>query len=92
MFEIDMSWGSTSKEAEQTNFFKEIPKTLKAFKYSIAFALFFVVAMIILATANFIPYSWNIKSFIAILPLSTVCASHLLLPFVLNPGMMQFTF
>ncbi|RMX71440.1 hypothetical protein D0869_15632 [Hortaea werneckii] len=92
MFEIDMSWGSTSKEAEQTNFWKEIPKTFNAFKYSIGFATFFIIVMIILATGNFIPYSWNIGSFIAILPLSTVCASHLLLPFVLNPGMMQFTF
>ncbi|KAI7647000.1 hypothetical protein KC322_g19326, partial [Hortaea werneckii] len=56
------------------------------------FATFFIIVMIILALGNFIPYSWNIGSFIAILPLSTVCASHLLLPFVLNPGMMQFTF
>jgi cellulose synthase/poly-beta-1,6-N-acetylglucosamine synthase-like glycosyltransferase len=29
MFEIDMTWGSTSKEAEFSNFFIEVPKVLK---------------------------------------------------------------
>lgn len=29
MFEIDMTWGATSKEAEFSNFFIEIPKVLK---------------------------------------------------------------
>lgn len=29
MFEIDMSWGATSKEAEFSNFFIEVPKVLK---------------------------------------------------------------
>jgi hypothetical protein len=29
MFEIDMTWGATSKEAEFSNFFIEMPKVLK---------------------------------------------------------------
>ena len=92
MFEIDMTWGATSKEAERSNFFIEVPKVVNKFKYSIFFALFGIVGMIVLATAPFIPYDWQIKSFIAILPMSTVTASHLLLPIVLNPALMTFTF
>ena len=92
MFEVDMTWGATSKEAERSNFFIEVPKVINKFKYSIFFALFGIVAMIVLATASFIRYDWQITSFIAILPMSTVTASHLLLPIVLNPALMTFTF
>ena len=94
MFEINMTWGATSKEAEQSNFFIEVPKVIKRFKFSIAFALFGIIAMIVLGTnpGGFIPYDWMITDFIAILPMSTVTASHLLLPIVLNPALMTFTF
>lgn len=33
MFEIDMTWGATSKEAEFSNFFIEVPKVLKKVCY-----------------------------------------------------------
>ena len=41
MFEIDMTWGATSKEAEFSNFFIEIPKVLK--KVSVSPSRFFPV-------------------------------------------------
>ncbi|KAK3695765.1 glycosyl transferase family group 2-domain-containing protein [Podospora appendiculata] len=92
MFEIDMSWGSTSKEAEFSNFFIEVPKVLKKFKFSMIFAALFIAGMIILAVpAPFIPYSWAITDFVAILPMATVAASHLLLPLALNPALMTFS-
>lgn len=91
MFEIDMSWGATSKEAEFSNFFIEVPKVLKKFKFSMIFALTFIAGMIILAVAPFVPYDWKITDFVAILPMSTVAASHLLLPLVLNPALMTFS-
>jgi len=34
MFEIDMTWGATSKEAEFSNFFIEVPKVLKKVCFS----------------------------------------------------------
>ncbi|KAK4550771.1 hypothetical protein LTR36_000350 [Oleoguttula mirabilis] len=92
MFEVNMTWGATSKEAEATNFFKEVPRVLKSFKFSMGAALFGIIMMVVLAVGKFIPYSWKIDDFIAILPMSTVYISHFLLPIVLNPGMMQFTF
>jgi len=91
MFEVDMTWGATSKEAEFSNFFIEVPKVLKKFKYSMAFSLTGIVGMIVLATGTFIPPDWQIKDFVPILPMATVTVSHLLLPIVLNPALMTFS-
>lgn len=92
MFEINMTWGATSKEAEESNFFIEVPKVINRFKWSFAFALLSIAAMIILSCAHFVPWSWRINDFIAILPMSTVAASHLLMPIALNPALMTFSF
>ncbi|KAL6866697.1 glycosyltransferase [Trichoderma novae-zelandiae] len=91
MFEINMTWGATSKEAEFSNFFIEVPKVLKKFKFSMLFSLIFIVGMILLAQAPFVPYDWQIKDFVAILPMATVAASHFLLPLALNPALMTFS-
>jgi hypothetical protein len=32
MFEIDISWGATSKEVEDTTFFEELPRLMNKFK------------------------------------------------------------
>lgn len=37
MFEIDMTWGATSKEAEFSNFFIEVPKVLKKVSSALVF-------------------------------------------------------
>ncbi|KAK1244609.1 hypothetical protein MKX07_003408 [Trichoderma sp. CBMAI-0711] len=91
MFEINMTWGATSKEAEFSNFFIEVPKVLKKFKFSMLFSLIFIAGMIILAQAPFVPFDWRIKDFVAILPMATVAASHFLLPLALNPALMTFS-
>ena len=84
------TWGATSKEAEFSNFFIEVPKVLKKFKFSFTFSMLAIAAMIILATGSFIPHIWQIKDFVAILPMATVAASHMLLPIALNPALMTF--
>ena len=91
MFEIDIQWGATSKELEFSNFFIEVPRVLKRFKFSFTFAVVGIAGMIVLATASFVPYSWHINDFTAILPMATVCGSHLLLPIALNPALMTFS-
>ncbi|KAI0848396.1 glycosyl transferase family group 2-domain-containing protein [Daldinia vernicosa] len=91
MFEIDMSWGATSKEAEFSNFFIEVPKVIKKFKYSMLFSLLFLVGMVIVAVAPFVPSNWRITDFVAILPMATVASSHFLLPLALNPALMTFS-
>ena len=89
MFGIDMSWGATSKEVENTTFFKEIPKVIKNFKYTFVFTILAAAMMIV--CAYFIPALWQIRLLIAIYPLSTVVFSHFMLPIVLNPNLMLFT-
>ncbi|ROV98715.1 hypothetical protein VMCG_06806 [Cytospora schulzeri] len=91
MFQIDMTWGATSKEAEFSNFFIEAPKVLKNFRWSMIFSLSFIILMVILACAPFIPYDWRITDFVAILPMATVATSHMLLPIALNPALMTFS-
>jgi hypothetical protein len=91
MFEINMTWGATSKEAEFSNFFIEVPKVLKKFKFSMLFSILFIVGMIILAVAPFVPVQWRITDFVAILPMATVATSHFLLPLALNPALMTFS-
>jgi hypothetical protein len=90
-FEIDMTWGATSKEAEFSNFFIEVPKVLKKFKFSMFFAFASITLMVILANVDWIPYNWRIQDFVAILPMATVAGSHLLLPIALNPALMTFS-
>lgn len=89
MFSIDMSWGATSKEVENTSFFEEIPKLLKRFKYTFLWCVVTAGGMIYLAVAA--PFSWRIGFFTAIWPLATVIGSHILLPIALNPSLMLFT-
>jgi len=91
MFEVDMTWGATAKEAEFSNFFIEVPKVLKKFKFSMLFSIIGIAGMIILAVAPFVPYDWKITDFVAILPMATVTISHLLLPLALNPALMTFS-
>ncbi len=55
MFEINMTWGATSKEAEFSNLFIEVPKVLKKFKFIMLLGLLSIVGMIVLAEASFVP-------------------------------------
>jgi hypothetical protein len=89
LFSVDMSWGATSKEAENTTFFKEIPKVITKFKGTFIFCFFCTAMMIVLA--QFAPYFWRIDQFISIYPLGTVVVGHFFLPVALNPGLMRFT-
>jgi hypothetical protein len=92
MFEYNMQWGATSKEAEFSNFFIEVPRVLKRFKYSFVISFLWIAALFILGFGTFIPFSWQITDFVAIFPMGMVWGSHLLLPIVLNPALMTFTF
>ncbi|KAK5031090.1 hypothetical protein LTS07_004825 [Exophiala sideris] len=96
LFSVDMSWGATSKEATDTSFFEEVPVILRKFRLTFAFCTTVSLGMIVVSgfgpLGNLVPYDWQISLFTAIWPLTTVIASHALLPLVLNPGLMQFTF
>jgi len=90
MFEINMSWGATAKEVEDTTFFKEMPKLLKKFRFTFVYCILMIGLMV--GGVYFFPPLWRINTLVAIYPLANVVMSHLLLPIVLNPALMKFTF
>ncbi|KAL9094552.1 MAG: hypothetical protein Q9165_003111 [Trypethelium subeluteriae] len=89
MFSIDMSWGATAKEVENSSFFKEVPKVIKNFRGT--FVACFIGSAMMVVLSHFVPPLWRIDLLVAIYPLSTIIASHFLLPIVLNPNLMLFT-
>lgn len=88
--EIDMTWGATAKEVENTTFFQELPRLIKRFKFTFVFT--FACTGLMIAGALAFPVFWRIDTFQAIYPLCTIVVSHFLLPVALNPGLMTFTF
>jgi len=77
MVGYNMTWGATTKEIEASNFFIEVPKIAKRFKFSMFFALVGFVGMVFLAFGpdGWVPDYWHIRDFVAILPLATVTGS-----------------
>ncbi|KAH6870447.1 glycosyl transferase family group 2-domain-containing protein, partial [Alternaria rosae] len=84
-----LEWGSTSKETEQVSFFLAISRVLRKFKWSFIFCIGMTAIMITMAFA--LQEDWRIKELIAVWPMGTVVVFHFLLPIVLNPQLMNFT-
>jgi hypothetical protein len=102
-FSINMEWGATAKEATASNFFKEIPKIFKNFKWMYLVTVPLAAGMIYLAF--FAPHGWTIRRVNAVVPLGLNLTCHILLPvslliyksmltrqFVLNPSLMIFNY
>lgn len=90
MFQVNVSWGTTSKEKEDSNFFKEVPKILKGFKWMYLIMIPFVGGMIYLGC--FAPHGWRISEVVAVVPMAVTLGCHLLLPLFLNPSLMVFNY
>ncbi|MCJ1320916.1 hypothetical protein MMC15_006257 [Xylographa vitiligo] len=89
MFGINVHWGATIKEAQNTTFFVEIGKLLR--KFWVTFIFCIVMTGIMIYTTNFAPSDWLINEFIAIFPLSMLIFTHFMMPIALNPSLMLFT-
>ncbi|KAF3762089.1 hypothetical protein M406DRAFT_341392 [Cryphonectria parasitica EP155] len=89
MFSIDMSWGATAKEVTDTSFFIEMPIIARRFKFVFIFCI--AMTALILCGVYVFPYLWRIDQLIAIFPLACIIFSHFLLPVLLNPALMKFT-
>lgn len=85
MFSINMEWGATAKEAEQSNFFKEVPKIFKSFKWMYMFIIPCIGGMVYLGC--FAPRGWEITGSTATVPLAVILASHAILPVSFSPSM-----
>ncbi|TKA62651.1 hypothetical protein B0A49_06523 [Cryomyces minteri] len=90
LLSINMEWGATAKEAEASNFFKEMPKIFKSFKWMYMVLVPCVAGMIYLGF--YAPRGWEIRGVTATVPLAVNLVSHALLPFVLNPSLMIFNY
>lgn len=80
-----MEWGATAKEAENSNFFKEVPKIFKNFWKMYAFVIPCVGGMIYLASPLALR-GWDIAGITAAVPLAVMLASHAILPVSCNFG------
>lgn len=90
LFHVDMQWGSTSKEKEDSNFFQEMPRIFKTFKWMYLIIALLVGAMVYLGA--FAPPDWAITDFSVIVPLALNLGFHALVPLVLNPSLMVFNY
>ncbi|KAH7559725.1 hypothetical protein BM1_03359 [Bipolaris maydis] len=90
MFCIDMSWGATAKEKDNSNFFAELPKIWKRFKWMYMLMFAFIGGMIYLGC--FAPHGWEITGMTAVVPWSVTVIMHCLVPIVLNPSLTVFNY
>ena len=88
-FSIDMQWGATSKELDDISFWQAAGDVVKKFKYTFLFC--FAIAAGMICMAFVVPETWRINTLIACFPMGLVVTNHFLLPVVLNPQLMTFT-
>jgi cellulose synthase/poly-beta-1,6-N-acetylglucosamine synthase-like glycosyltransferase len=93
LFSYNITWSATVKEVQRSNFFKEIPKIMKRFWFSLIVSFILILVMIILST-NLVPFGWRItgSSWAVIFPLALITSCHILFPIVLNPWLMVFSY
>ncbi|KAF8156338.1 glycosyl transferase family group 2-domain-containing protein [Mycena galopus ATCC 62051] len=93
LFSYDMTWGSTVKEVERSTFWIEVPRIWQRFKLSFIIC-FAVIIMMIIMQSNVVPFEWQIpgNDWALNIPLSLVVGTHILLPIVLNPWLMIFSY
>ncbi|BFZ61546.1 hypothetical protein YB2330_002614 [Saitoella coloradoensis] len=88
MFEYNMQWGATSKETDDSDFFRELPRILREFRWTYVFFGLQIPMMIYLA--RFAPYQWQIPNFWSVYPLAMSVGGHLVMPLALNPKLYPF--
>ncbi|KAJ7314679.1 glycosyl transferase family group 2-domain-containing protein [Mycena albidolilacea] len=93
LFSYDMSRGSTVKEVERSTFWIEVPRIWQRFKLSFIIC-FMVIVMMIVMQSDAVPFEWQIPgwNWALNIPLSLVVGTHVLLPIVLNPWLMIFSY
>lgn len=81
MFSINITWSATIKEVQRSNFFKEVPRILKKFWFSLTISWAIVAGMIILSTP-LVPVGWRVDSsgWGVIFPLAAAAGCHILFP------------
>ena len=87
---IDMSWTTTSKSVEKSNFFKQLPKIFKGFWKQMLISLLALVGMV-LTTTSIMPVEYRVNDLTVLIPMILIFGCHLIWPFVLDPYLSTFT-
>ncbi|CDR88141.1 uncharacterized protein SPSC_03727 [Sporisorium scitamineum] len=89
---INMTWGATKKDLEDSNFFLEAPLIFKRFWKVLIIAVVSIGAVIMFQMPHLLPLQWQIQGFSIFFPLVLVSSLHLLYPIALNPALLRFSF
>ncbi|SJX63886.1 uncharacterized protein SRS1_14590 [Sporisorium reilianum f. sp. reilianum] len=89
---INMTWGATLKDLEDSNFFIEVPLIFKRFWKVLLLSLACIAAIIVFQLPHVLPLEWQILGFFTYWPLLLLCILHILYPIALNPALLRFSF
>lgn len=87
MFSIDVQWGATAKEKDNSNFFKEAGRIFSSFKWTFLICTIGAVGMAYLGFLA--PLQWRIDNFNSCFPLAFTLLGHAMQPMVLNPQLLS---
>ena len=85
-----MTWSTTVKTVEKSNFFLQLPIIWKRFYPQLVFFTLMMAAMII-TTSSLMPSGYRVHNIEVTFPMGLVTACHLLWPFALNPWFISFS-
>ncbi len=91
-FGINMTWGATIKDLNDSNFFIEVPIIFKKFWKILLISVFCIGAVIVFQLPHVLPLQWQIEAFSIYWPLLLLATLHLLYPIALNPALLRFSF
>lgn len=90
-FSINMTWGATLKDLEQSNFFIELPRMFKRY-WGIFLVAFGTIGGVIALAVAPLPSEYYIGSVTFMLPPLITAIGHVLYPLLLNPSLLRFSF
>ena len=81
MFSYNITWGATVKEVQKSNFFKEVPKILKKYWFSLTISWALIAGIIVVSTP-LAPIGWRVNGgdWGVIFPLAVAAGCHILFP------------
>ena len=86
MLSLNITWSATVKEVQRSNFFKEVPKILKKFWFSLTVS-WIIIAGIIISSTSLVPIGWRVdgSAWGVIFPLAAAAGCHILFPVRYSP-------
>lgn len=91
-FGINMSWGSTNKSLDDSNFFKELPAIIRK-QWKMLCIVILALAGFTVLSLDVLPVEWQLHGGFTVLwcPL-WLCALHIVYHVALNPQLLRFSF